>query len=45
MLLDDEKTIFVKPDDIVYVAKGVFFHRVINPTGGGRRFETKVRGR
>jgi oxalate decarboxylase/phosphoglucose isomerase-like protein (cupin superfamily) len=39
MLLDD-KTIFVKrDDDIMYVAKGVF-HRVINPTGGERIFET-----
>jgi hypothetical protein len=31
MLLDD-KTIFAKgDDDVVYVGKGVFFHRVINP--------------
>jgi hypothetical protein len=44
MLLDD-KTIFVKgDDDIVYVGKGVF-HQMINPTGGERIFETKVRGR
>jgi hypothetical protein len=38
MLLDD-KTILVKRDDIVYIAKGVF-HQMINPTGGERIFET-----
>jgi hypothetical protein len=40
VVLVDDKTIFVKrDDDIVYVAKRVFFHRVINPTGGERIFE------
>jgi hypothetical protein len=39
MLLDDNKTIFVNRDDIVYVAKGVF-HRVIKPTGRERIVET-----
>jgi hypothetical protein len=45
MLLDD-KTISVKgDDDIVYVGKGVFFHRVINSTNDEMVFETISPGR